>query len=75
MTDTIIGLCNQCGGQVADACDVIGHRRPAPTCLHCGAMAPQPTQVRRSMFGPLVMMGEPPRHEVWVEDMWRLGPP
>lgn len=73
-TDTIIGLCNKCGGQVADACDVIGRRRPAPTCLHCWAMAPQPTQIRQSMFGPLVMMGEPPKNEVWAEDIWRLGP-
>lgn len=71
MTDTIIGLCNQCGGQVADACDVIGHRRPAPTCLQCGAMALQPTQIRRSMFGSLVMMGEPPKNEIWIEDIWR----
>lgn len=74
-TDTIIGLCNRCCGQVADACDVIGYRRPAPTCLRCKATAPQPTQIRKSMFGTLVMMGDPPVDEVWAEDFWRKGKP
>jgi hypothetical protein len=73
--DTIIGLCDKCLGQVADACDVIGYRRPAPTCLKCGAMALQPTQIRKSMFGTLVMMGDPPVDEVWTEDFWRKGKP
>jgi hypothetical protein len=38
-------------------------------------MALQPTQIRRSMFGSLVMMGEPPVDEVWAEDFWRKGKP
>jgi diphosphomevalonate decarboxylase len=40
-----------------------------------GAMALQPTQIRKSMFGTLVMMGDPPVDEVWTEDFWRKGKP
>lgn len=73
MTETIIGICSQCGGQVADACDVIGYRRERPTCLGCGAQATEPTTVTLMFRVPVVHMGEPPKHEVWVEDIWRLG--